>query len=342
MTSALDYPWGTRLPAPGEAIAVAPGVHWLRMPLPFALDHINLWLIEDGDGWCIVDTGYGVESTFALWREHFAKTMAGRPVHRIVVTHHHPDHVGSATWLMRETGAPVSMTFGEWAGGQTVLAGLGAAGREGNMAFLHTLGLPAERLAVLRTAKGSYHRGVPTLPDAFERLVDGHRIRIGKHDWRVIVAYGHAPEHVSLYCDALKVLISGDQVLPRITTNVSVWAHQPEADPLGLFLDSLAYFRPLPSDCLVLPSHDRVFRGLHARLDQLHAHHGERLALLHAALTSPKTPFEVLPVLFKRTLDDHQIGFAMGEATAHLHRLWRTGKALKTRDAEAVVRFQAI
>jgi glyoxylase-like metal-dependent hydrolase (beta-lactamase superfamily II) len=168
-------------------------------------------------------------------------------------------------------------------------------------------------------------------------------LRIGRRQWRVITAFGHAPEHACLFSadgDGGPVLISGDQVLPRITTNVGVWGNQPEADPLAQFLRSMDKFRPLPQDTLVLPSHGRVFRGLHQRLDELQAHHAQRLAELEAALDTPKTAAEVLPVLFRRPLDHHQLVFAIAEAIAHLHYLWYAGRATRQRDNDGLWVFQ--
>lgn len=339
-----DYPWAETLPAPGRTIEVAPGIHWLRMPLPFALDHINLWLLEDGEGWCIVDTGYGVEATFALWRELFAGTMQGRAVTRIIVTHHHPDHVGSAVWLQQQTGAQVWMSQGEWATAHVIHASLGDTSREGNLAFMSRNGLPPQRVEALATRRGAFSNGVPAVPASFMRMMDGDAIQVGQRTWHAITAFGHAPEHISLYSaegDGGAVLISGDQVLPRITTNVSVWASQPDADPLSQFLSSLKHFEHCASDTLVLPSHDRVFRGLHARLAELSTHHDGRLQRLLDALAEPLSGYDAIRYLFKREMDDHQIMFALGESLAHLHHLWRSGRACRTAGGDGVLRFVA-
>ncbi|MBL8510355.1 MAG: MBL fold metallo-hydrolase, partial [Betaproteobacteria bacterium] len=188
----------------------------------------------------------------------------------------------------------------------------------------------------------AFKRGVPTVPKQYQRIMDGDLIRIGSRDWRIISVYGHAPEHATLYTADGGILISGDQILPRITTNVGVWGNQPEANPLKLFLNSLHRFDDLPADTLVLPSHDRVFSGLHTRLTQLHEHHAARLSELLAALTSPLTAAEALPVLFKRELDDHQLVFAIGETIAHLHYLWAAGDVVRTVDLEGLYRFQAV
>ena len=324
--NAVRYPHADVLPAPGEAMAVAEGVWWIRMPLPFALDHINLWLLEDGDGWTLVDTGLGSEVTRQLWERLFAGAMGGRPVKRIVVTHYHPDHVGNAGWLAERTQAPVWMTAAEYLSAHAAHDDTAGFDRATGIDFFGRNGLDTAAIPEKLRSANFYRRGVPELPRHYCRLMHGDTITVGAHEWRVICVFGHAPEHAALYCASLGVLISGDQVLPRITTNVGVWGNQPEANPLRLYLDSFARFADIPGSVRVLPSHDRVFDGLHPRIIQLGAHHADRLAKLLAACERPVTAFEVLPVLFRRKLDEHQMGFAMGEAIAHLHYLHAEGK----------------
>jgi glyoxylase-like metal-dependent hydrolase (beta-lactamase superfamily II) len=323
----IDYPFD-QLPEPGAALAVADGVHWLRMPLPFALDHINLWLLEDGAGLVAVDTGIALDPVKDAWRAVLAgarenSALAGRCLTRLIVTHFHPDHVGLAAWLEAETGAPLWMTQGEYLTAHLVAAGIAPFGVATMLDFFRAHGLDAERLAALEKRGNAYKRGVPELPATFQRLAAGDTLAIGGRDWRVIVGYGHAPEHASLYCEALGVLIAGDMLLPRISTNVSVFAANPQGDPLGLFLASIERLTALPEDTLVLPSHGRPFRGLHARVAQLAAHHEERCAdLLAACAVRPQSAAELLPVLFGRPIEDaHQTMFAMGEAIAHLNHL---------------------
>jgi glyoxylase-like metal-dependent hydrolase (beta-lactamase superfamily II) len=328
-------------PAPGEFIQVAPGIRWIRMPLPFALNHINLWLIEDGEGWVVVDTGYGIEATWQLWERHFVHTMQNRPVTRIVVTHYHPDHIGSAGWLHQRTGAQVWITEAEFLSAHAVREAIGGWTRDNGNALFRSHGLDDKRLAAQSTRGNAFRRGVPTLPATYRRMIDGDVLRIGAHDWRITTVFGHAPEHATLYCDALRVLISGDQVLPRITTNVGVWGNQPDGNPLELFLRSFDKFSHLPEDALVLPSHDRVFRGLHERIAQLKSHHADRLVDVLRACKAPTSATEILPVLFKRELDDHQTMFAMGEAIAHLNYLHQSGKLERTQGSDGVYRFQS-
>lgn len=325
----VTYPFATSLPAPGEALEVAPGVHWVRMPLPFALDHINLWLLEDGEGWTLVDTGYGVQATWDLWDKLLAGVLGGRPVTRIIVTHYHPDHVGSAAWLSARTDAPVWMTTSEFLSAHAARDDTAGFDRATGIDFFGRNGLDISRIPEKVRLGNAYRRGVPELPRTYRRMMHGDEIYVGGHAWEVITVFGHAPEHAALHCESLGLLISGDQVLPRITSNVGVWGNQPEANPLRQFLESLSRFEPCDPEVRVLPSHDRVFEGLHARLAQLRAHHAERLVALLAACDRPVSAFEILPVLFKRTLDEHQMGFAMGEAIAHLHYLLAEGRVTR-------------
>lgn len=335
----VTHPFAERIPQPGEAIPVAEGVWWIRMPLPFALDHINLWILADGDGFTLVDTGFGVQATWDLWEKHFTGVMAGKAVKNIVVTHYHPDHVGSAGWLVERTGAPLWMTATEYLSAHAARDDFGGFDRDNTIELYIANGLPKDVIPdSTRTGKG-YARGVPAVPKRYRRMMHGDKLSIGGREWEVITVFGHAPEHAALWCESLNVLISGDQVLPRITTNVGVWGNQPEANPLKLFLDSMSRFSHLPADALVLPSHDRVFHGLHKRIAEYHEHHERRLERLLEGAAEPITAFQALPLLFKRKLDEHQIAFAMGESIAHLHYLLAQGKVERTVDQAGVRRF---
>jgi len=333
----LDYPWS----APPEAATtreVAPGVHWIRMPLPFALDHINLWLLEDGEGLCIVDTGYGREEVKACW-ESLLAGFAPRPVTRIIVTHFHPDHLGLAAWLQEKTGAPISMTLGEYLAGHAVWHGLPGHASADMVGQFRENGLEAARCDALATRGNAYRAGVPALPIRFDRLFDGSTLSIGGHSWRVITGFGHSPEHASLHCESLGVLISGDMLLPTISTNVSVNAAMPHSDPLGWFLDSLHCIKDLPGATLVLPSHGLPFRGIRERVMQLEAHHRERCDELLAACDVPRSAGELLGTLFRRELDTHQVMFAMGEAIAHLNHLEQQGALRLTQAPQGPIRY---
>ena len=335
----VTHPFGDRIPQPGEAIAVADGIWWIRMPLPFALDHINLWILADGDGFTLVDTGFGVDATFSLWERHFDGVMAGRRVKNVVVTHYHPDHIGSADWLVKRTEAPFWMTLGEFLSAHSAHDDTAGFDRSTGFDFFARNGLDVSRFSEKARTGNRYRIGVPEIPRTYRRMMDGDRLSIDGHEWQVITVFGHAPEHAALWCPSKNVLISGDQVLPRITTNVGVWGNQPDSNPLHLFLSSLGKFSHVNADALVLPSHDRVFRGVHPRITQLHDHHEQRLERLLEGCTEPITAQDAIPLLFKRQLDDHQLMFAMGESIAHLHYLQHAGKVVRTEDSNGVRRF---
>jgi glyoxylase-like metal-dependent hydrolase (beta-lactamase superfamily II) len=341
----LHYPLGDTLPAPGQTIDLAPGVKWVRMGLPFALDHINLWLLADEidgvAGWTIVDCGITNDATRAAWEQVFANELQGLPVLRVIATHMHPDHMGLAHWLTQRWQCRLWASATDWNVARIATSSTVGFGGERAAAFFASHGLTdPEALAKVR-ARGNYYASmVPAVPSEFRRLMDGLAVRIGSTDWRCIAGYGHAPEHISMYCADKNLLISGDMVLPRISTNVSVIDIEPEADPLTLYLDSLARYAGLPPDTLVLPSHGKPFTGLHQRIAQLRAHHDERLAeVMTACAERACHAADLLPVLFKRALDLHQTTFAMGEAIAHLHALWLGGRLKRQRSSDGIWRF---
>ena len=340
--SILEYPRATPPPG-GETLEIAPGVHWARMPLPFALDHINLWLLEDetadAPAWTLVDCGIGDDVTRGLWERIFGELIAGRPVTRLVVTHHHPDHAGLASWLIERTGAELWMSQAEYFAAHAMRDGSSGFAFDRVVAMFERNGLAGERLELMQQRRSNYRNRVPAFPSDYRRLMDGDVLRVGGRAWKVIMGYGHAPEHAALYCEDAGVLISGDMVLPRISTNVSVWANEPEGNPLALFLNSLTRYAALPAATLTLPSHGLPFRGLRERIAQLKEHHRQRLDELHEVCDAPKTAADVLDTLFRRKLDTHQLFFAMGEAMAHLHLLEREGRLKRSVSGDGVVRY---
>ena len=341
----LHYPLGEALAPTGGTLEVAPGVKWIRMSLPFALNHINLWLLRDCidgvEGWSIVDCCIHRDEAKAQWESIFANALEGLPILRVIVTHMHPDHIGPAHWLCDRWNVRLWISATDY---QVARLGcMGPTGFGGDRAaeYFASHGLNApDTMEQIKARAGYFPSLVPSVPTQYRRLMDGMVLRIGGRDWRCISGYGHAPEHIALYCAELNVLIGGDMMLPRISTNVSVYEQEPEANVLVLFLDSIDKFRALPEDTLVLPSHGKPFTGMHTRIQQLHDHHRERLAeVMEACQDHACSAFDILPVMFKRPLDMHQTTFAMGEAVAHLHALWFAGKLQRTQDADGVYRF---
>lgn len=339
----LDHPWPDT-PEHGAVTEVAPGVLWLRMPLELTgLNHINLWLLEDGEGWTVVDTGMDAPALRAIWERTFETALAGRPVRRVICTHYHPDHMGLAGWLCERFDAPLWATKQEWLTGRMYQLE-GANGGEPpahHLAHFRRVGFNAEAIEAIRARGfGHYARSVSPIPGHYRRLRDGETFAIGGHDWQVIVGTGHAPEHACLWCPDLGLMISGDQVLPRITPHIGVYPNEPEANPLRDYIDSLDNYRPLPADTLVLPAHGLPFRGLHARLDYLAHHHDVRLLQLVELLAEPKRVMSTFRVLFGRQLNPFEVFLACGEALAHLNLLVADGRIRRRLDDEGVWLFE--
>ena len=348
----LNYPKGEQLPDSGSAIEVAPGVFWLRMGLPFALNHINLWLLRDRlphptqagvvqEGWTAVDCGVDNAATREAWLQVEQQVLQGLPILRVLVTHMHPDHMGLAHWLCERWQAPLWMSTSEYQSALLACSGVSNFGGAPTVAFFAAQGWQQpDELDQVKARVGYYAGMVPKIPGAYVRLMDGAQVRIGDRVWHCISGFGHSPEHMALHDAENQLLISGDMLLPSISTNISVYAMEPDSNPLQWFLDSLGKMAHLPDATLVLPSHGRPFHGAATRVAQLAAHHADRLAeLLAACRAQARCAHELLPVLFKRPLDVHQTTFAMGEAVAHLNLLWLSGQMRRERGADGVIRF---
>jgi glyoxylase-like metal-dependent hydrolase (beta-lactamase superfamily II) len=334
----LVYPFEqTPEPGAGDAVEVAPGVFWLRMPLGGSLAFINVWAIRDGDGFTIVDTGMQTEATGAAWRNAFAGLLQGRPVKRVIATHMHPDHVGMAGWIGRKFEAPLWMTRLEYLTCRLMAADTGREAPADGMRFYKAAGWDEAALERYAARFGGFGKGVYPLPDSYRRISDGEAIRIGDHDWRVVVGSGHSPEHACLYQPELKLFISGDQVLPRISSNVSVFPTEPLADPLKDWLTSLAGVKDrVPDEVLVLPAHNDPFYGLHARIDHLIKGHERGLSRLLRSLAQPKRAIDVFGALFARPISGDLLGMATGESLAHLNCLHGRGLATGETGADGV------
>jgi glyoxylase-like metal-dependent hydrolase (beta-lactamase superfamily II) len=327
-------------PAPGSALEIAPGVLWVRMPLPLALDHVNLWILRDEERkrYALLDTGMDTGPTRDAWSTLIAGPLAGEQAVAVIVSHLHPDHIGLAHWLCDRLEVPLRMTLAEYLGacliqGRSPPADAATLGR-----FYAKHGASERELASFEGRARFYVRAVPHLPTSLRRIEAGGLLQLGPV-WQVGTGAGHSPEHAFFHCPETSVLISGDLLLPSISSNISVFTLEPEGDPLGDFLAALARFRNLSDETLILPSHGRPFRGARARVGELLSHHEERLARLLTALSgSFATASDMVPVLFERNLSDHELAFAFGEALAHLHRLWQAG-FLERREDPARIAF---
>jgi glyoxylase-like metal-dependent hydrolase (beta-lactamase superfamily II) len=342
--STLNYPFD---PAPraGQAMQIAPGVLWIRMPLPFRLDHINLWAIQDDAGWAVVDAGIRSEETAAAWRTLFETSLHKRPIRRVFVTHMHPDHIGMAGWLTRRFRCRLWTTRLEYLNCRVLVSDSGRDAPPDGVDFYKRAGWSDAAIERYLARFGDFGKHIHALPDSFRRLQDGDEIAVGAHRWRVVVGTGHSPEHACLYCADLKLLISGDQVLPRISSNVSVYPIEPDANPMQDWYASLAKIRrEVPDDVLVMPSHNECFRGLHARLDQLVQGQDRAIGRLRGALREPKRAVDVFGALFGRGIDesnDSLLSMATGEGVACLNYLVHRGEASREIDPAGVAWYRS-
>ncbi|OYW42512.1 MAG: MBL fold metallo-hydrolase [Rhodobacterales bacterium 12-64-8] len=328
-----DYPFAEP-PAPGAVLEIASGVKWVRMPLPFSLKWINLWLLEDGDGWTVVDTGIPNSETKAHWRTIFENELGGRPVKRIIVTHMHPDHIGLAGWMSRKYQAELWITRLEYITCRTLVADTGREAPEAGVKFYRAAGWGQQELDRYVDKFGGFGRSVSQLPDAFHRISDNDVITIGGRAWHVVTGCGHSPDHACLYAPDINVFISGDQILPRISSNVSVFPTEPAADPLKDWLDSCRKLKAaIPADVMVLPSHNEPFYGAHKRLDALIEGHEVGMRRLLSRLEEPKRVVDLFVALFARAIEPDSLGMATGETVAHLNCLKGRGLIVSEQDA---------
>ncbi|HEV2746515.1 MAG TPA: MBL fold metallo-hydrolase [Allosphingosinicella sp.] len=326
----LTYPFGRDGPAEGELVALADGIGWARLPVPGSLNHINIWILDDGGGVAIVDAGIDIPASRQAWEALLAGPLAGREVTRVICTHFHPDHIGLAGWLTGRFEVPLWMTREEWLFARMLTADVRAEPPREAFAYWRAAGWDEARIgAEAEKGWGRFSSWVSPVPVSFIRMRDGDGVRIGVRDWQVLTGNGHCPEHACLIDEAGGLMIAGDQVLPRITSNVSLSLSEPEADPLGDWLASLAKLRTLPDSLLVLPSHGEPFTGLHARLDALDRGHRDRLDALHVHLAEPRRAVDCFALLFGRKIDDSSYGLATGEAMAHLRHLEVEGRAVR-------------
>lgn len=319
------------IPEPAKLQKVAPGIFWLRMPLPFDLDHINLYLLEDNqngqEGYALIDTGIGTHKTEELW-DTLLYTL-GKPITKVIVTHMHPDHIGMAGHLVEKFRLPMYMSQAEYFTARAIFAGPCGASDWQDDEYLVRCGMSEDYVQNAKNnrkeSKG-IRQVVRPIPLQFYRLQAGEHIRIGAHEWQVYIGRGHSPEHVCLFNKDTNILISGDHVLPGISPNIGVYSTEPDANSLKMYLDTLPQFTQLPEDTLVLPSHKQPFYGLHTRVNDLISHHHAHLDSLRVFCEQGKTIEQCLPVLFKRKLNSHSMNFAIAEAFAHLNYLYFEGE----------------
>ena len=338
-SAVLDYPY-TPPAADGSVVEVAPGILWARMPMPMALDHINVYLLRDEEAWTVVDTGLHTETSKQVW-EHIAAThLDGLPITRLICTHGHYDHAGLAAWIMERFGACLQMTYGEYYMVRGLMGPPPDPLPSSQRNFYLRAGMCDEQIDRMFSALRS-DPFMPPIPPHYQRIREGDTLPIGDRDWVVLIGEGHSPEHACLYNPADRILIAGDQLLPRITSNVLVSPIEPEANPLQLWLASLDRLDQLAPDTLVLPSHQNVFRGLHARVEELRLHHQQQFDLLCEELKQhgPHTALELMLVQFPKRRHAADDLMAMGETIAHLSWLRHEGRVRRVLEEDGCYRF---
>ena len=329
----LTYPFGGAEPQPGDVYEVAPGIDWVRLKIPGPLKHVNCWLLADTDGEALVDTGMNTAEARDAWKAIFSGPKVNTRITKMIGTHFHPDHIGLAGWMCDNHAAPLIMTRAEWLTARMLAADARDSVPHEMLAFWRGAGWGQDQIDHA-TAKGwaGFRKIITPLPLSYTRIEDGDTLTIGTRNWRVVTGSGHCPEHACLYDEAGGIFIAGDQVLPRISPNVSLGVTEPNADPLGEWFASIAKLKTLPADLLVLPGHGDPFTGLHTRLDAMDREHRERLDELAVFLAEPRRTVDCFGRLFRRAIGPELLGMATGEALAHLRRLEVEGRA--TRDTQ--------
>lgn len=320
----LEFPWPDT-PAPGEAREVAQGILWARLPLPFRLNHVNVWLIEEDDGWTVIDTGCATAEILAAWEALLAGPMRGKPVVRVVATHGHVDHMGLAGWMVSRFEADFAGTFAEWMWARVSHTHEVPGSSSAHHGYLVRNGFDAAAAAHLVRSRRRFVDLSSPIPGSISEIRDGETFRMGGRDWRVIVTRGHAFEHASFHDAASNILIAGDHLLPRISPVIAVYEMTPKADPLGDYLTSFPQFDGVADDALILPSHGSPYHGIRTRIGELRDHHRKRLDATAELLLRPRSAVDLAKAMFPHVEGPDNIGFALGETLAHINHLVRNG-----------------
>lgn len=341
MSAPITFPCGEP-PAEGDAALVGDGALWMRLPLPMKLDHVNVYAFRDDDGWTIVDTGFDSRRTRKIWESLLAGPLGGAPVARVIVTHHHPDHVGLAGWFQKEHGAELITTRTAWLYARMLVLDEHMQPVDETLAYWRSAGMDAEVYEKRKAERPfNYVDIVADMPLGFRRVKEGDVIHFGGRDWDVRIGNGHAPEHATFWSRDCELVIGGDQLLATISPNLGVYATEPGADPVGDWLESCGSLASFAEDShLVLPGHKLPYRGLPTRMRQLIENHHTALDRVLAFLDTPRTAVECFPALYRRRIGGGEYGLALVEAMGHLNHLYRLGKVTRTRRDDGAFLWQ--
>ena len=336
MESKVDYIFGDKLPVPLEPIEVAEGILWFRLPMPIALDHINIYLLDDGDSWVLIDTGLGDTKSIEIWTNILKKYLSKRPIQKIIGTHFHPDHVGLAGWLIERTDAEFWMTQIEWLSARQAYLTVDSGFSQVMSAFYKKANLKPDLIKIYEDIGNDYRSMVTPIPLEYERIEHSTSFKIGDRVWKPVFGSGHSPDHVSFYCEKDRIMLGGDMLLPRITPIIAVWWQEPNADPLKGYIEFLETLGSIGSDALILPAHNRPYKELQTRVADLIFHHNERLEITYEACKNENSAEAIMQELFIRKLDPFQTRFAIGETIAHINNLIKKGTLKRRLDDDGV------
>ena len=336
MESKVDYIFGDKLPVPLEPIEVAEGILWFRLPMPIALDHINIYLLDDGDSWVLIDTGLADTKSIEIWTNILKKYLSKRPIQKIIGTHFHPDHVGLAGWLIERTDAEFWMTQIEWLSARQAYLTVDSGFSQVMSAFYKKANLKPDLIKIYEDIGNDYRSMVTPIPLEYERIEHSTSFKIGDRIWKPVFGSGHSPDHVSFYCEKDRIMLGGDMLLPRITPIIAVWWQEPNADPLKGYIEFLETLGSIDSDALILPAHNRPYKELQTRVTDLIFHHNERLEITYEACKNENSANSIMQKLFTRKLDPFQTRFAIGETIAHINNLIKKGTLKRRLDDDGV------
>jgi glyoxylase-like metal-dependent hydrolase (beta-lactamase superfamily II) len=336
MESKVDYIFGDKLPVPLEPIEVAEGILWFRLPMPIALDHINIYLLDDGDSWVLIDTGLADTKSIEIWTNILKKYLSKRPIQKIIGTHFHPDHVGLAGWLIERTDAEFWMTQIEWLSARQAYLTVDSGASQAMSTFYQKANLKPDLIKIYDDIGNDYRSMVTPIPLEYDRIEHSTLFKIGDRIWKPVFGSGHSPDHVSFYCEKDRIMLGGDMLLPRITPIIAVWWQEPNADPLEGYIEFLKTLGYIGSDALILPAHNRPYKELQTRVADLISHHNERLEITYEACKNENSAEAIMQELFIRKLDPFQTRFAIGETIAHINNLIKKGTLRRRLDDDGV------